>query len=578
MLQIKSRQRVASHGEVFTGEREVKAMCDLVADECLRIDSRFLEPACGEGNFLAEILQRKLAVVEDKYRRRPCDWERNSLLALGSLYGVDILADNCAHCRKRLYEIWETAYQAVCKKECSDGTHRAAQFILARNIVCGNALSLHCVDEAQNDTNIPIVFSEWTFPQNDEFLRRKDYTFDELLNGKEAPRKAGKQQPMPGSDDRRGTFVQEYVCHYRRLGEEGAAGIEGAEVSEDGEPCRTYDVVISNPPYQLSDGGNAASALPIYQKFVQQAQKLRPRYLSMIIPARWYTGGRGLDTFRNDMLNDDRIRVLHDYPDASDCFPGVEIKGGVCYFLWDRDSRGLCQVYTHRGQEVDVSRRPLLEPGMKIFLRNDVQISVLRKVRSKGEPSFADYLHAGRYFGFHTRVDWLGDGAGRLQTADGKDFLPVRDARDERYNVKVFIHGGACWIPLDQVPRNQEKALCWKVLLPRSGNPRGTVIGCPKLSPPCSCSSNTYVVVLPPTGAFTQEEAEYCVSYIRTKFFRYMVAIQTSTQDTPPKAYQFVPVQDFSRPWTDEQLYEKYGLTQRERQAIEDAVAVMKGE
>ena len=117
MAQVKSKQRVADHGEVFTAEREIRAMCDLVADECVRIDSRFLEPACGDGNFLAEILSRKLAVVRKKYRRSPYDWERNALLALGSLYGVDILADNCEICRKRLMKIWDRAYRGVCREE-----------------------------------------------------------------------------------------------------------------------------------------------------------------------------------------------------------------------------------------------------------------------------------------------------------------------------------------------------------------------------------------------------------------------------------------------------------------------------
>lgn len=224
MTQIKSKQRVADHGEVFTSEREVKAMCDLVAVECLRIDSRFLEPACGDGNFLAEILQRKLEIVKEKYRRSAYDWERNSLLALGSLYGVDILADNCAHCRERLYQIWAASYRAVCKKECNDETRRAARFILERNIVCGNALSLHCVDEKQKDTQTPIVFSEWTFPQNNAFLHRKDYTFGELLNGEEEKKTARVQQSLYGNEVQEaageGTFIQEYVCHYRRLGEE----------------------------------------------------------------------------------------------------------------------------------------------------------------------------------------------------------------------------------------------------------------------------------------------------------------------------------------------------------------------
>lgn len=218
MPQVKSKKRVADHGEVFTAEREVKAMCDLVEVECLRIDSRFLEPACGDGNFLSEILSRKLGVVKDKYRRSSYDWERYSLLALGSLYGVDILADNCEVCRQRLFDQWNKAYKAVCRKECNDDTRRAAQFILECNIVRGNALSLRCVDENQQDTDEPIIFSEWTFPQNNAFIHRKDYTFAELLDKK--PKKKA-QQSLFDTDpsDGEGKFIKEYVCHYRRLGE-----------------------------------------------------------------------------------------------------------------------------------------------------------------------------------------------------------------------------------------------------------------------------------------------------------------------------------------------------------------------
>lgn len=223
MTQVKSKKRVAEHGEVFTAAREVKAMCDLVEQECLRIDSRFLEPACGDGNFLAEILERKLMIVKEKYRRSAYDWERNSLLALGSLYGVDILADNCEVCRKRLMKIWEKAYKAVCKKECNDDTRRAARYILKLNIVCGNALSLRCVDEQQQDNLEPIVFSEWSFPQNNAFIHRKDYTFAELLDEK-PKKKDDTQQTLFDTENTdsegEGKFVQEYVCHYRQLGAE----------------------------------------------------------------------------------------------------------------------------------------------------------------------------------------------------------------------------------------------------------------------------------------------------------------------------------------------------------------------
>ena len=179
--QVKSKQRVADRGEVFTAEREVKAMCDLVADECNRIDSRFLEPACGNGNFLAEIITRKLAVVSSKYKKSSYDWERYSLLALGSIYGVDIMTDNAVECRKRLFEIWNKEYKKVCKHDCNKDTVKSAEYILSQNIVCGNALCMMRVDENGNDTDEPIIFPEWTYLQNDAFMHRQDFRFDVLL-------------------------------------------------------------------------------------------------------------------------------------------------------------------------------------------------------------------------------------------------------------------------------------------------------------------------------------------------------------------------------------------------------------
>lgn len=223
--QVKSKQRVADHGEVFTAEREVKAMCDLVKQETERIDSRFLEPACGDGNFLSEILSRKLAVVKKKYRKIPLDYEKNAILALSSLYGVDILLDNAIACRERLFAIWDKQYKAVCKKDCNDDTREAARFILSRNIVCGNALSLRRVDENGKDIDEPIVFSEWAFITGSQ-MQRKDYTFDELLNGDGTSRKKGTKkeqltlfdEPQP---DEEGKFLKQYISDYRRVQENG---------------------------------------------------------------------------------------------------------------------------------------------------------------------------------------------------------------------------------------------------------------------------------------------------------------------------------------------------------------------
>lgn len=206
--QTKSKERVRDYGEVFTNEREVKAMCDLVKDETERIDSRFLEPACGDGNFLAEILKRKLAVVKAKYKKSPLDYERNAVLAATSIYGVDIMADNVEACRNRMFEIWNKEYTAVCKKDANDQTRNAVQFIFQKNIVCGNALTLKKVDKDGNELKEPIVFSEWAFITGSN-LQRKDYTFDELLN-------SDKKQLTIKEDDE-GTFLRQYITHYRRV-------------------------------------------------------------------------------------------------------------------------------------------------------------------------------------------------------------------------------------------------------------------------------------------------------------------------------------------------------------------------
>ena len=211
--QTKSKERVREHGEVFTAEREVKAMCDLVKDETERIDSRFLEPACGDGNFLAEILKRKLAVVRKKYAKSPLDYEKNSLLAASSIYGVDILQDNVIACRARMFDIWNREYTAVCKKECDDQTREAVRFILSRNIVCGNALTLKCVDENGNDTDEPIIFSEWAFITG-SMLQRSDYTFAELLEDDNP-----QLSLLNGSSE--GVFRRKYVTHYKKVMQNG---------------------------------------------------------------------------------------------------------------------------------------------------------------------------------------------------------------------------------------------------------------------------------------------------------------------------------------------------------------------
>lgn len=180
--QIKSRERVTEHGEVFTNEREVNAMLDMVQSECERIESRFLEPACGDGNFLAEVLRRKLAVVKKRYGKSAADYERNAFLAVSSLYGVDILADNAETCRKRLFELFSAEYAKACKNQVNVAFLNAIHTVIDTNILCGNALSMKLVDADQNDTEDPIIFSEWTLAMGNK-VKRRDFRLDELLEG-----------------------------------------------------------------------------------------------------------------------------------------------------------------------------------------------------------------------------------------------------------------------------------------------------------------------------------------------------------------------------------------------------------
>lgn len=184
--QIKSRERVREHAEVYTAEREVKAMCDLVKDETERIDSRFLEPACGTGNFLAEILSRKLAVARSQYGRSENDFLRASIVALSSVYGVELLQDNAEECRARLLALWNEAVSGPCSAPAVEEAARSAAFVLGKNILCGNALTLKCVDAEQRDLDEPIVFAEWSIVSGD-LVKRRDFRLDVLLEAKKEP-------------------------------------------------------------------------------------------------------------------------------------------------------------------------------------------------------------------------------------------------------------------------------------------------------------------------------------------------------------------------------------------------------
>ena len=318
-----------------------------------------------------------------------------------------------------------------------------------------------------------------------------------------------------------------------------------------------FDVIIGNPPYQLSDGGFGASAKALYPLFVNQAKKLQPRFLCMIIPARWYAGGKDLDMFRNEMLNDSRIRIIHDFPNASDCFPGVEIKGGICIFLWDRDNRGLVEVSTHKeGFIVTSMKRHLLEKNCDTFIRQNEAISILHKVQQHKEKSFSDIVHPAMTFGIRTYV---------------KDF---DSSIPKKGYTKVYAQKNIGYIKSTSIVYGKEFVNKWKVIIPEAigSGEMGKDYIKPILSEPYSINTETYIM----TGPYkSKDEAENAISYIRTKFFHLMLGLKKITQHTTQKVYKLIPLQDFSHPWTDEMLYKKYKLTKEEIDFIESMIKPM---
>lgn len=330
-----------------------------------------------------------------------------------------------------------------------------------------------------------------------------------------------------------------------------------------------FDVIIGNPPYQLSDkGGTGSSAMPIYQKFIQQAKKLNPRYLTMIIPSRWFTGGRGLDDFRDEMLHDERLRVIHDFINAGDCFPGVEIKGGVCYFLWERDNKGNCKVYTHEGNKiVSQAERPLLEKGAETFIRYNEAIKILHKVRKLKEESFANLISANDPFGFDVRVE---NSYRRMRPNYKKE--PFDNCVEFYYN--GWKKEGIGYIDRQSIQKNTNWIDKYKIYVPKAwgvGNMNHDWVK-PFLGNQNSCCTETYLVI----GPFDNRQiAINIISYTQTKFFHFLLGLVKITQNTMKKAYSFVPMQDFSKPWTDEALYKKYDLSEDEIAFIEKMVRPM---
>jgi len=321
-----------------------------------------------------------------------------------------------------------------------------------------------------------------------------------------------------------------------------------------------FDVIVGNPPYHLSDKGFGDSAKPMFHLFIQQAKKLNPHYLSMIVPARWYSGGKGLDTFRDEMLKDKRLKEIHDFPETADCFPGLNIRGGVCYFLWDKHyNRGTSRIFNYKnGQITSTMDRPLLEDGADIFVRYNSAIDILHKVQKHKEETMERYVSSRKPFGIAT------------------NFTDYSDKPTKSKSIRLYRFGSDGFVGIDSISNNEDLVGKFKVIVAKA-SPGGddyphSVFSKPIIAEPSSACTETYIIV---GVTRNRKEAKNLVTYIATRLFRFLVLLIKNTQDVPKKVYAFVPVQDLSEPWTDEKLYKKYNLTKGEISFIESMIRPM---
>lgn len=331
---------------------------------------------------------------------------------------------------------------------------------------------------------------------------------------------------------------------------------------KEGRRIMHFDAIVGNPPYQLTDGGgDGTSAIPIYHKFVEAAKALQPSYISMIMPARWYSGGKGLDEFRSNMLHDDRLSVIHDYPETSDIFQDINIRGGVCYFLWANNHHGNCKVFNHKGQSLDVTERPLLEDGAATFVRYNKAISILNKVRARKEPTMDTKVSSRLPFGIPSNFQDY-----KLVPDKAHTIKLYRSERNKNAPKEVYISDRAI-----------EKNIDWKdrrKVLVSKASPGGdeyphAIITAPILTDTNSVCTETYLIA---DFVNDEQQGENLISYMKTKFFRFMVSLIKNTQNISKGVFAYTPIQDWNQSWSDEKLYDKYGITSDEIQFIDSMI------
>lgn len=488
-----------SNDEVFTPPALVNQMLDMLpADLWTNKDAKFLDPVTKSGVFLREIAKRLIAGLATQI---PDLQTRINHVMTQQLYGIGITE---------------------------------LTSLLARR-------SLYCAKDASSPLSICTAFEEGNAQGNIRFERVEH----NWANGKCFF--CGASQAEYDRDETLETHAYAFI-HTNE-----PENIFGAEMK--------FDVIIGNPPYQLSDGGNGSSASPIYNRFIEQAKKLTPKFLVMIIPARWYAGGKGLDDFRSSMLNDQAIKELVDYPDAKECFPNNSIGGGVCYFLREQDYIGKCNVTNILKGRSESLPRALNQ--FDVFVRYNKAISILEKVKilSKNTGFLSQIVSSRNPFGYssnHRGNSTRSNNSLKLITSQGEFTVDITTVAKGQHLI------------------NSYKILISKATAEHAGEPdkegKFKVLSRTEILEPKTVCTDSYLCI----GDFTNlRETEHLLSYLCTKFLRFLLLQAVSSINLSSDKFQFIPMQDFNEPWTDEKLYTKYGLTADEIAFIESMIRPM---
>lgn len=421
--------------------------------------------------------------------------------------------------------------------------------------------SVYCSKAANGKHSITKKFSDgsgniWFVPTNHEWIGGKKTFQVDPLSGDEIEILTARKCKFCGAPETtysRDDALEEHA--YEFIHWENATSVPASIFGEEMQ----FDVIIGNPPYQLgSDGGTRD--VPIYQHFVEQAKKLQPRFISMVIPSRWMVTGLGLKAFRETMLKDRRISVLVDFPTGKEVFPGVDVKGGVCYFLWQSDHVDDCQVTLNREGVVygPISRRL---DEFDVFVRDHRAVSILNKVLLRQEGSITEILSVDKEFGWTSNFDGF-------SSVERPGDIPL-------HYVRKGVRGVG-YIARKDITKSVGLIDKWKLLIPKAGSDGGQkipdlVLGRPQIAGSPSVCTQSFLFF----SVNSEKEAANLESYLRTRFFRFIVSLRKITQDATRNTYLWVPMQDFSTPWTDEMLFRKYGISPEEITFIESMIRSM---